>query len=104
MDVLARLRELMQARGWTEYRVAKESGLSESTIANIYRRNNVPTVATLEAICAGFGISLSEFFAKDNMTEITPELKSLFDKWVQLSPNQKKAIGVMIDTFIADNL
>ena len=50
MDVLARLRSLWQARGWTEYRLAKESKLNESTIANIYRRNNVPTVATLEAI------------------------------------------------------
>ena len=101
MDVLARLRELMQARGWTEYRVAKESGLSESTIANIYRRNNVPTVATLEAICAGFGISLSEFFAENDMAEMTPELKGLFEKWVLLSPSQKKAVYVMIETFVS---
>ncbi len=34
---LLRLRQLLNERGWTEYRLAKESGLSESTIANIYR-------------------------------------------------------------------
>ena len=102
MDVLARLRQLMDARGWTEYRVAKESGLSESTIANIYRRNNVPTVATLESICNGFGISLSEFFADNEMVELTPELKNLFDKWIQLSRKQRDAVLNMIDTFIDD--
>ena len=100
MDVLARLRELMQARGWTEYRVAKESGLSESTIANIYRRNNVPTVVTLEAICAGFGISLSEFFAENDMAEMTPEVKELFEKWIKLTPRQRESIMNMIDTLI----
>lgn len=100
MDVLARLRELMTAHGWTEYRVAKESGLSESTIANIYRRNNVPTVATLEAICAGFGITLSEFFADNEMAEMTPELKALFDKWIRLTPRQRESILNMMDTLI----
>ena len=102
MDVLARLRSLLQARGWTEYRLAKESKLNESTIANIYRRNNVPTVATLEAICKAFGITLSEFFADSEMVELTPELRELFDKWIRLSPNQKNAVKTMIDTYFED--
>lgn len=102
MDVLARLRALLQRRGWTEYRLAKESNLNESTIANIYRRNNVPTVATLEAICNGFGITLSEFFADSDMVELTPELHLLFDRWTQLSPNQKKAINAVIDSYLED--
>ena len=100
--MLARLRSLLQARGWTEYRLAKESMLNESTIANIYRRNNVPTVATLEAICKAFGITLSEFFADSDMVELTPELRELFEKWIKLSPNQKNAIKTMIDTYFED--
>lgn len=51
MDTHERLRQLLNERGWTEYRLAKNCGLSESTIANIYRRNTVPSLATLEAIC-----------------------------------------------------
>ena len=99
---MARLRSLLQARGWTEYRLAKESNLNESTIANIYRRNNVPTVATLEAICKAFGITLSEFFADSDMVELTPELRELFDKWIRLSPNQKNAVKTMIDTYFEE--
>ena len=37
MDTHARLRRLLDERGWTAYRLAKESGLSESTLANIFK-------------------------------------------------------------------
>ena len=51
MDTNGKLRQLLSDIGWSEYRLAKNSGLSESTIANIYRRNTVPSITTLEAIC-----------------------------------------------------
>lgn len=92
MDTLQRLHQLLDERGWSEYRLAKNCGLSNSTIANIYHRNTVPSITTLEAICAGFGISLSQFFAEGEMVELTPELKELFDSWVDLTLPQKAAI------------
>ena len=39
MDTLARLKQLLQERGWTEYKLSKECGLAQSTIGNIFRRN-----------------------------------------------------------------
>lgn len=92
MDTLQRLHQLLDERGWSEYRLARNCGLSNSTIANIYHRNTVPSITTLEAICAGFGISLSQFFAEGEMVELTPELKELFDSWVDLTLPQKAAI------------
>lgn len=91
MDTLARLKQLLNDRGWTEYRLAKECGLAQNTIGNIFRRNTVPSIGTLETICAGFGITLSQFFADGEMVEMTPELKQLFDSWVNLTPTQKTA-------------
>ncbi len=96
MDTLSRLRQLLDERGWTAYRLAKESGLSESTLANIFKRNTVPSISTLEAVCVAFGISLSQFFAERDMVELTPELKELFDNWVTLTPEQKQAALQMI--------
>ena len=96
MDTHERLRQLLDERGWTEYRLSKECGLSESTLANIFRRNTVPSISTLEAICSGFGITLSQFFADGDMVEMTPELKELFDNWVTLTPSQKNAALKMI--------
>lgn len=92
MDVLTKLHKLIDERGWSEYRLARECGLHESTIANIFRRNTLPTIPTLEAICHGFGITLSQFFAEGDVVEITPELKELLDAWMPLTMEQKSTI------------
>ncbi|MDE6168763.1 MAG: helix-turn-helix transcriptional regulator [Acetatifactor sp.] len=99
MDAHQRLRQLLDERGWTEYRLSKKCGLSQSTLANIFRRNTVPSIATLEAICDGFGITMSQFFTDGDMAELTPEQKELFDKWVTLTPEQKNAIYGLITAF-----
>lgn len=103
MNTNERLRRLLNERGWSEYRLAKNSGLSESTIANIYRRNTVPSIATLEMICKGFGITLSQFFAEGEMVELTPELGELFNCWMPLTPEQKSAALNMIRAMSHDN-
>ena len=103
MDTNERLRRLLNERGWTEYKLAKKCGLSQSTIANIYRRNTVPSIATLEAICNGFGITLSQFFADEQMVELTPDLKEIFDCWVSLTPTQKDAAVQMLKAMNMEN-
>ena len=104
MDTHERLRQLLDERGWTEYRLAKNCGLSESTIANIYRRNTVPSITTLETICKGFGITMSQFFAEGETVELTPELKELFDSYVVLLPEQKEAAIRMLKAMSKNNL
>ena len=96
MDTNDRLQKLLAARGWTQYRLAKNCDLSDSTISNIYKRNTVPSIPTLEAICKGFGITLSQFFADGEMVELTPELKELFENWVNLTIEQKTAVLQML--------
>ncbi|MBR1623475.1 MAG: helix-turn-helix transcriptional regulator, partial [Pseudobutyrivibrio sp.] len=51
MDVVKRIYDLMDARGWSEYKLSVEAGLSMSTIVNLRRRNTQPSVRTIEAIC-----------------------------------------------------
>ena len=60
--VLQRMQELLKAKDWSIYRLAKESGLSYSSLNNIFIRSTVPSVLTLEKICNGFQITMSEFF------------------------------------------
>ena len=98
MDTNKRIKKLMKERNWTEYKLAKESGLSQSTIANLFKRNTVPGITTLEAICQGFGITLSQFFSETDLVELSPEQKVLFDKWLYLTKEQKEVILKLIDT------
>lgn len=100
MDVLTRLRKLLDERGWTEYRLSKECGLAQSTIGNIFRRNTDPTLATLETICKAFGITLSQFFAEGEMVELTPDLKEMFESWLVLTPAQKDAALQMLKAMV----
>ena len=96
MDTNDRIRQLMDERQWTEYRLAKESGLSQSTVTNLFKRNTVPSVVTLEAICKGFGITLAQFFQEGNTTELTYEQKEMFDRWMTLSVEQKNIFYELI--------
>ena len=92
MDTHKRLQTLLDERGWSKYRLSKECGLSESTLANIFPRNTEPSIVTLEAICRGFGITLSQFFAEGEMVEITPELQEVFENWMLMTPEQKSTL------------
>lgn len=98
MDTQKRIRELMAERGWTDYRLAKESNLSHSTVTNMFNRNNAPTLPTLEAVCQAFGITLAQFFASDGETPLTSEQQTLFAKWSTLTDRQKQILLDLMDS------
>lgn len=77
MNVQDRLNELLKKQNLSRYRLAKNSGIPEETLTNIFKRGSIPTIPTLEMICKGLNISLSEFFAEDDMIECSPELMEM---------------------------
>ena len=96
MDVKERIRQLMNERGWSEYRLAKNCDIPQPTFTSIFRRNSIPSITTLERICNGFGITLAQFFAEGELTEITPDLKEVFDHWMALTSEQREAMLIMM--------
>lgn len=97
MDTKDRIKELMDERGWTIYELSKRSGLAQTTLSNMWKRNTEPTIPSLRAICNGFGITLSQFFAEGDLVELTNEQKELFDRWVSYSPKQKEILLNLLD-------
>lgn len=98
MNVQKRIRDLMEQRGWSEYRLSKEAGLHESTIRNIFLRNGTPTVSTIESICRALNITLPEFFAESGTAIVlTSEEEALLSKWATLTGEQKKRLLDLID-------
>lgn len=61
-EVLNRIDFLLKYKHWTLYKLAKVSGLPYSSLNNIFNRRTCPTIPTLEKICKGFNITLSQFF------------------------------------------
>lgn len=99
MDAQKRIKQLMDDRGWTDYRLAKESGLSHSTVTNMFNRNNAPTLPTLEAVCKAFGITLAQFFSEgDSPNALTEEQQKLFSRWSTLTDEQKRLLLELMNT------
>ncbi len=82
MDALKKINRMRLERGWTIYRLSVESDVPQSTLINMFNRETQPSIATLEAICKGFGITLAEFFTEtedDQQAEIPEDyLTELF--------------------------
>lgn len=113
-DVLAKIERERIRRNWTEYTLAKNSEIAQSTISTWYRKQLQPSIASIEKICKGLGITLSQFFEEDedagpaeperNNSERTPagnmtkEQRELYEGWARLNPTQKKALVGLIKT------
>ena len=69
MDVLKKIEMLRKEKGWSINYLAMESGLTQSTLNNLYSRKTEPKISTLRAICGAFGITLSEFFKEEKNTD-----------------------------------
>ena len=97
MDVLKRILELRTRRGWTEWKLAEESDLKQSTISSWYSKDQLPKIPSLEKICGAFGVTLAQFFSGDNESvDLTPEQKEMLENWNALSKNQKESILLLM--------
>ena len=89
-DILEEITRQRLRRNWTEYRLSVSSGIPQSTISTWYRRKQTPTIETLEKVCKGLGITLSQFFAEnDDMICPTAQQRELLDNWSALSKEQQ---------------
>lgn len=98
MNVLNRIRELMVLNGWSQYELAKKSGVAYTTINSIFKNEGVPSIPTLEDICQAFGLTMSQFFAEgEDFHHLTAEEITLLKKWNQLNLEQKSILLKLIE-------
>ena len=97
-DILGKIEEERLKRGWSEYLLAQNSNISQSTISTWYRKKLQPSVASIEHICDGLGITLSQFFSENVSSEISSEQHALLESWQKLNPTQRTALLQFIKT------
>ncbi|HIU74529.1 MAG TPA: helix-turn-helix transcriptional regulator [Candidatus Pelethocola excrementipullorum] len=92
-DVIEHITALCKERGWTYYRLAKESELPYSTINNMIHRTNIPTIPTLQKMCDAFGITLSDFFLDEvGDFKLTKGQQELLEVYKRLTKDDKKIL------------
>lgn len=95
MDVLRKINKIRIERNWSVYRLSIESGISQSTLTNMFNRETLPSITTLECICSAFGISLSDFFLEEDEAKVTDEAEIL--NLYRTAPDEvKTAIAVLL--------
>ncbi len=99
MKVLDKIKELIDKENITIYELSKRSGVPQSTLTNLFIRYNNPSISTLEQICKGLNITLSEFFNDGDEIDLTSEEKRVIEKYKKLSKEQKDAIVNIMDLF-----
>lgn len=74
--VRARILDLCNERNISINKLSNMSGVTQSTVNNIISgRNNSATVATVQKLCDGLGISIDEFFCSPLFRDVDQELK-----------------------------
>ena len=75
-ETLQIIEKLYKQKGGSLYKLAKESGIAYSSFNNLLLRNTQPSLHTLEHICKGLGISMSDFFRDEIRDECIYALSS----------------------------
>lgn len=87
--VTEHIKEICKQRGWSYYKLAKQSGISHSSLNYMFKHQHVPTINTLIKICNGLDITLSQFFMEfsDRPIKGQDEIISL---WNLLNEHEKE--------------
>ncbi len=95
--IIDRVERLRKQKNMSRYRMAQNSGLSQSSISNLLNRRNVPSIQTLEKICNGLGMTLAQFFSADNSRpDLTEEQSRVLDVWDQLTDVEKARVEAFV--------
>lgn len=87
---LDRIQELCDERNWSYYQLAKVSGIAYSTLSTMINKHNMPSLPTLQKLCAGFGISITDFFEPDKSSRgLTSDQAECLNLFTALSPADK---------------
>ena len=69
-NILNTITAYREDRNWSIYDLAAHAEMKPTTISTWYNEDAIPTIPSLVKICDAFQITLSEFFAKAEETNL----------------------------------
>lgn len=92
INILDRITQYRNERQWTEYELAKHAELPQSTISSWYRKNMLPSIASLDKIAHAYGLTLSQFLAEEENIVASDDEKQLLHEWNKLDKLQQETL------------
>ena len=88
-----RIKELCKKRGYTKYRLAQITGMTQTALGNILNQKSLPTIVNLERICDAFGITLAQFFTDNgSKLNLTQDQQEILDIWDDLESKEREIL------------
>ena len=100
MEILERINELRNKRGWSIYKLAEESGITQSTLANMFSRGTLPSLTTLKQLCDAFGITMAQFFESDS-NGFSDEEQLIISNYRKLENQEKEVIKKLLESILS---
>lgn len=103
--MVAALKKLCEQKGMSPHALAKEAGISTSTISYLMKGKTRPQVYTVLELCNVLGVSINELFsrpytdvtAETGIQYITCDEKKLLDCYRGLSDKKKELLRIYVD-------
>lgn len=93
MDVKQRILKLMEKRGWSKYRLSKETGIYVTTINDWFNENQyTPSRDSIVSICEAMGITLAEFYGGIEEHDLSEEQLRLLSMFESVPANRRKLV------------
>ena len=104
MNILEKIESLREEMGWNNKQLADKAKLAQSTISMMFKRNNYPTVSTIESLCSAFSITMAQFFSENGeFPDLSPEQVKLLKYWGKLPTETKNALMIVIMSLSKSN-
>ena len=100
-NVADRVLELCKARSWSLYRLAHEADMPYSSLSTVLYKTVSPSLVSIEKICSGFGITLSQFFSEENeLAKLTVDERECLLYWKQVDSDDKRLVFAYMQALV----
>lgn len=97
MDIIRHLNELRLERNMSVYRLSELTGINQSTLANTFSRNVIPSIKNLVSMCEAMGITPAQFFTEgETCGLLTEEETELIEDFRNLPPELRQSVATLV--------
>lgn len=93
MDIHGRIKELINLKDISLYKLSDITGIHKTTVYNWYNDNHyTPDRKSIELICAALDISLTEFYSGIDENELDGEQMHLLELFAKVPKSKRKVV------------
>ncbi len=100
VDIIRKIDNMRIDRGLTIYEFANKCDISQQTYHQWVDSDTMPSIPALQKVCNFLNVTLAELFSDNELVELTPELKKLYQNWQCLTKDEQLSVKQIVVNYI----